>query len=647
MKNRKYLAACLVAGLAVSMTAGQVGFAAESIGSGIVQQEVLNPGTESEKESEAESEVQQDSNVPEGYQGIYQVSDLSKLSEKPDGKYILMNDLDLASAEWQGSIPVFRGTLDGGNHQIKGLKTALIQVLEEGTICNLSLVDVEISRSGDTGALADTIGTGKKASVRIQNVSITGNVSGTGNTGALAGLVKGTDIQFEGIANSAKINGGANSGGLIGMLEAEDDQEEEADVLFTSSYNVGEVSGTEMGGLIGAVDIPDGKSVRNVKIENCYNAGVLTRGGNLVGRVTAAVGTLRISKCIGIQMYYSEALGMVGSAGVAAGSSQTSACALSGCYYYSMNPVYAFSDGTYITGTAIALNDVQIKTASYFSGFDFTEIWAVDASVNNGYPYLRNTALLPVQYVAPTAGTTLFDSKTGGKYTVTVRSQEVAYAGVLDDEITSVTIPSQVAINGITYKVSSIAEKALTGNKKITSISIPDSVTEIGKYAFKGCTSLVKASGCKKVRMIYEEAFYGCTSLTTVGGTSYRITLPSAEMIGVRSFRDVSSVRRIYISSPELTTIKKGAFRGCTSAYKFNTVSQKLNTIGKYAFYGDSSLKTLIFRSTELTKSKVGSKAFKGIKSTAAFSVQANYMEAYRSIFRNSGAAGTIKMKSL
>ena len=243
-------------------------------------------GTESEKESEAESEVQQDSNVPEGYQGIYQVSDLSRLSEKPDGKYILMNDLDLASAEWQGSIPVFRGTLDGGNHQIKGLKTALIQVLEEGTICNLSLVDVEISHSGDTGALADTIGTGKKASVRIQNVSITGNVSGTGNTGALAGLVKGTDIQFEGIANSAKINGGANSGGLIGMLEAEDDQEEEADVLFTSSYNVGEVSGTEMGGLIGAVDIPDGKSVRNVKIENCYNAGVLTRGGNLVGRVT-------------------------------------------------------------------------------------------------------------------------------------------------------------------------------------------------------------------------------------------------------------------------------------------------------------------------------------------------------------------------
>ncbi|MDD6065243.1 MAG: ZmpA/ZmpB/ZmpC family metallo-endopeptidase-related protein, partial [Firmicutes bacterium] len=170
MKNRKYLAACLVAGLAVSMTAGQVGFAAESIGSGIVQQEVLNPGTESEKESEAESEVQQDSNVPEGYQGIYQVSDLSRLSEKPDGKYILMNDLDLASAEWQGSIPVFRGTLDGGNHQIKGLKTALIQVLEEGTICNLSLVDVEISHSGDTGALADTIGTGKKASVRIQNV---------------------------------------------------------------------------------------------------------------------------------------------------------------------------------------------------------------------------------------------------------------------------------------------------------------------------------------------------------------------------------------------------------------------------------------------------------------------------------------------
>ena len=44
---------------------------------------------------------------------------------------MLMADLDLSSAE-QASISVFRGTLDGNNHTIKGLKQALFQVLEEG-----------------------------------------------------------------------------------------------------------------------------------------------------------------------------------------------------------------------------------------------------------------------------------------------------------------------------------------------------------------------------------------------------------------------------------------------------------------------------------------------------------------------------------
>lgn len=145
-------------------------------------------------------------NVPEGYKGIYKVSDLSLLSSKPDGKYMLMADLDLNSAE-QASISVFRGTLDGNNHTIKGLKQALFQVLEEGTVSNLNLSGVQISGSGDTGALANVIGTGKKSAVTIQNITITGSVTGTGNTGALAGVLKGTDVVISRIANSATVAG--------------------------------------------------------------------------------------------------------------------------------------------------------------------------------------------------------------------------------------------------------------------------------------------------------------------------------------------------------------------------------------------------------------------------------------------------------
>lgn len=646
MKRRKYLLACLLAGVTIAMPTGQLSFAAGAQNDiSLMAESESQSETQSESQSESETQTQ-DPNVPEGYKGIYKVSDLSLLSSKPDGKYMLMADLDLNSAE-QASISVFRGTLDGNNHTIKGLKQALFQVLEEGTVSNLNLSGVQISGSGDTGALANVIGTGKKSAVTIQNITITGSVTGTGNTGSLAGVLKGTDVVISRIANSATVAGTANAGGLIGLVQATDDQEGAASVKLTESYNIGEVSAVTAGGLIGAAEIPNLAAARNIEIANCYNAGVLEKGANIVAKITAGNGQVVINKCVGIQFYYSVASGMVGTSTMAAGSTQTSGCSISNSYYYSMNPVYAFETGNCITGTATALNDVQIKTQSYFKDFDFDGIWALNAAENGGYPYLKQTTMLPVSYVAPTAGTVLIDSKTGGKYLVSTRSKAVSYAGVLDEEITSVSIPSQVEINGITYNVTAIAEGALRGNTKITYVSVPYSVTEVGKYAFKGCTSLVKVSTLKYVKNIYQEAFDGCTNLTTIGVTNYRITLPSVEMIGVRAFRRVPKVHRVYISSKNLTTIKKGAFRECTGMTKFNVVSTKLNSLQKYALYGNSKLKTVIFKSEHLTKSNVGSKTFSGIKSTATFTVPAGSVQNYKDLFKSKGAGSKFKVKSL
>lgn len=43
---------------------------------------------------------------------------------------------------------------------------------------------------------------------------------------------------------------------------------------------------------------------------------------------------------------------------------------------------------------------------------------------------------------------------------------------------------------------------------------------------------------------------------------------------------------------------------------------ERVTTIGKNAFYGDKKLASITFKTTKLTSSKVGSNAFKGIKST-------------------------------
>lgn len=70
-------------------------------------------------------------------------------------------------------------------------------------------------------------------------------------------------------------------------------------------------------------------------------------------------------------------------------------------------------------------------------------------------------------------------------------------------KLTTVVIP-----NGVTE----ISEKAFAGCTGLTSITIPDSVTTIGSEAFKDCTSLSNVIIPDSVIDMYSNAFDGCTN---------------------------------------------------------------------------------------------------------------------------------------
>ena len=122
-----------------------------------------------------------------------------------------------------------------------------------------------------------------------------------------------------------------------------------------------------------------------------------------------------------------------------------------------------------------------------------------------------------------------------------------------------------------------------TDCNKLTSVTIPDSVTTIGEYAFSNCESLTSVTIPDSVTTIGEWAFYYCESLTsvTIGN--------SVTTIGDSAFLCCSKLTSVTIPD-SVTTIGGGAFKSCTSLTSV-TIPDSVTTIGDSAFGECSSLK--------------------------------------------------------
>ena len=129
-------------------------------------------------------------------------------------------------------------------------------------------------------------------------------------------------------------------------------------------------------------------------------------------------------------------------------------------------------------------------------------------------------------------------------------------------------------------KVVAIGNSAFEG-KSVKNVTIPESVTSIGSYAFRKCRYLEKISMSDKVTSIGAYAFYECVALESftvpagvtqiyIGTFSYCPALKSVMMsdnvtyIGKEAFISCRSMERIYISN-SVKTIGESAFERCTS----------------------------------------------------------------------------------
>ena len=119
----------------------------------------------------------------------------------------------------------------------------------------------------------------------------------------------------------------------------------------------------------------------------------------------------------------------------------------------------------------------------------------------------------------------------------------------------------------------------------INSIVIKNGVTNIGKYAFGGCTKLTSVTISDSVTSIEYGAFTGCQNLKT-------IAIPdSVTYIGNMAFEACYSLTSITLSD-SMTSIEYGTFSNCTSLASI-TIPASVTSIGEYAFYYCRSLKKI------------------------------------------------------
>lgn len=143
---------------------------------------------------------------------------------------------------------------------------------------------------------------------------------------------------------------------------------------------------------------------------------------------------------------------------------------------------------------------------------------------------------------------------------------------------------------------------AFYGCSGLTSITIPNGVTQIDKNAFRDCTGLTSLTLPANIKRIGESAFENCSGLTS-------LNLPAGiTTIGSSAFYGCSGLTSLTIPDG-VTKIGKYAFSNCSYLTSL-TIPSSVNSLGDYAFKNCSSLQSVhVSWSTPISVGKAFNKA--------------------------------------
>ena len=175
-----------------------------------------------------------------------------------------------------------------------------------------------------------------------------------------------------------------------------------------------------------------------------------------------------------------------------------------------------------------------------------------------------------------------YDFQTGGVYYKIIGTSPdrvaVTNSGTLGSYTGAVVIPDSVSNNGITYRVTEIADSAFFNDSSLVSVTLPGSLKVIGNSAFRNCVSLSSITIPDSVVSLGQNAFSGYT-LAQVFFNADSCFIPGTVSWNLSPFTNVGQLT----IGDNVRYIPAYFFGSCDSLLNI-TVGSSVRRIGVYAF---------------------------------------------------------------